>query len=428
LTATKEAVPEQTLLRQLRAIPGSTSGRVIIMVALCYLLNMIDRNIVSVAAPEIQKEFALSNTQLGLAFSVFGFAYLLQAPVGWLCDKWGARLGLTIFGTIWSAATIACGLSSSLSGLVGARAVLGLGEAAPFPAMTRVIADWTPPTRRSFVQGLTHSFVSIGTTVAPPLVAWLMSIVRWRGAFLILGALSAIWVLVWALWFRDDPRSCPSVTREELAELVVSRKERVTVPWARLIPAMLPPATVYMCIGATFWTFWTWLPTYFAKSYQLVLSDSAIFTFGVLFAGVFGDIGGGWLSDAIFRRTGRLRLARNALIAAALLGAACSIGPVLFIRDVNLAALALAGGYFFIRMAVSPTWAVCTDIAPTWAGSAGGMLNTGSAIASIAAPLTFGYIADLTGNYSIPFSASLCLLLVGAAMCLVMRPDRRIEE
>ena len=72
------------------------------MVSLCYLLNMIDRNIVSVAAPEIQREFGLSNTQLGLAFSVFGFAYLLQAPVGWLCDKWGARRGLTVFGTIWS--------------------------------------------------------------------------------------------------------------------------------------------------------------------------------------------------------------------------------------------------------------------------------------------------------------------------------------
>ncbi len=106
---------------------------------------MIDRNVVSVAAPEIQREFGLTNTQLGLAFSVFGFPYLLQAPVGWLCDKWGSRLGLTIFGSIWSLATIFCGLSSSLAGLVGARALLGLGEAAPFPAMTRVIADWTPP-------------------------------------------------------------------------------------------------------------------------------------------------------------------------------------------------------------------------------------------------------------------------------------------
>ena len=185
---------------------------------------MIDRNVVSVAAPEIQREFGLTNTQLGLAFSVFGFPYLLQAPVGWLCDKWGSRLGLTIFGSIWSLATIFCGLSSSLAGLVGARALLGLGEAAPFPAMTRVIADWTPPTRRSFMQGLTHSFVSIGTTVTPPLVAWLMGSVGWRGAFLMLGGISAVWVVVWAWRFRDDPRTHPGVTKEELAQLVFTRK------------------------------------------------------------------------------------------------------------------------------------------------------------------------------------------------------------
>lgn len=79
-------------------------------------------------------------------------------------------------------------------------------------------------------------------------------------------------------------------------------------------------------------------------------------------------------------------------------------------------------------MSVSPTWAICTDIAPTWAGSAGGMLNTGSAISAIAAPLAFGYIADLTGNYSTPFSASLVLLLIGAGMCFVMRPDRQVRN
>jgi len=109
------------------------------------------------------------------------------------------------------------------------------------------------------------------------------------------------------------------------------------------------------------------------------------------------------------------------------LAAAC-IGPVLFIRDLNLAALALASGFFFIRASVSPTWAICTDIAPAWAGSAGGMLNTGSAISSIAAPLAFGFIADWSGNYSTPFSASLVLLLVGAGMCLVMRPDRQVRD
>ena len=428
MTKVEESVQGLTMFRALLKSPGTATGRVIIMVALCYFLNMIDRNIVSIAAPEIQREFGLTNTQLGLAFSVFGFAYLLQAPVGWLCDKWGSRLGLAVFGTIWTAATIGCGLASSLGGLIGARALLGLGEAAPFPAMTRVIADWTPPTRRSFMQGLTHSFVSIGTTVTPPLIAWMMGYVGWRGAFLILGGISAVWVIVWAWFFRDDPRTCPSMTEEQLSQLVFTRKKHAAAPWRRLIPAMIPPALVYMSISATFWTFWTWLPTYFVRTYHMPIKDSAIFTVGVLFAGVVGDISGGWFSDFIFRRTGNLRLARGGLVAVALIAAAASIGPVLLIRDLNLAAVALSIGFFFIRASVSPMWAVCTDIAPNWAGCAGGMLNTGSAISSIAAPLAFGYLADVTGNYSMPFSASLVLLLFGAAMCFVMRPDRQVQD
>jgi MFS family permease len=428
MTTLETAIPGRTFFGEVRAVFGTASGRVIILVALCYLLCMIDRNIVSVAAPAIQKEFGLTNTQLGLAFSVFGIAYLLQAPAGWLCDKWGSRLGLTVFASIWSLATIACGLASSIGGLIAARAMLGLGEAAPFPAMTRVIADWTPPTRRSFMQGLTHSFVSIGTTATPPLVAWLMGYVGWRGAFLMLGGISVVWVIVWAWRFRDDPRTDPAVTPEELSRLVFTRKPHAKAPWGRLIPAMLAPAIVYMCLSATFWTFWTWLPTYFARSYHLVLTQSAIFTFGVLFAGIFGDITGGWASDAIYRRTGNLRIARCGFIAVMLVLSAACIGPVLFIRDLNLAALALATGFFFIRASVSPTWAMCTDIAPAWAGSAGGMLNTGSAISSICAPLAFGFIADLSGNYSTPFSASLILLIVGAGMCLVARPDRQVQD
>ena len=428
MTPAQDSAKERSIIRDILKSPGTTTGRVIIMVALCYFLNMIDRNIVSVAAPAIQQEFGLTNTQLGLAFSVFGFAYLLQAPVGYLCDKWGSRLGLSIFGTIWTAATIGCGLASSLGGLIGARALLGLGEAAPFPAMTRVIADWTPPARRSSMQGLTHAFVSIGTTVTPPLIAWMMGFVGWRGAFLILGAISGVWVILWGVFFRDDPRSCPSMSQEQLSQLVFTRKKKAVAPWSRLIPAMIPPALVYMSLSATFWTFWTWLPTYFVRTYHMPLKDSAIFTVGVLFAGVVGDISGGWFSDFIFRRTGNLRLARGGLVAFALVAAAAAIAPVLMIRDVNLAALALSTGFFFIRASVSPMWAVCTDIAPNWAGCAGGMLNTGSALSSIVAPLAFGFLADVTGNYSMPFSASLVLLLFGAAMCAVMRPDRQVQD
>lgn len=406
----------------------TTGGRVILLVSTCYLLNMIDRNVVSIAAPAISQEFGLTKTEMGLAFSIFGFAYLLQAPAGWVCDRFGPRIGLTIFGLLWCVATAICGFAPSLGILILGRALLGLGEAATSPAITRVVADWTPPQRRGFVMGLTHSFISLGNTAAPPLMALLMYHFEWRGAFFILGAVTLVWVFVWFTTYRDDPRQARGITQTELDELPKPQAASAKAPWSRLAKAMLPATFIYLCVSASFWTFWTWLPSYFMESYHLNLGSSAIFTLGVLFAGVFGDIFGGWMSDAILRWTGNIRLARAGLVSVTMVLAAATVAPVLFLNDLNSAAIALALAFFFTRASVSPLWAVCTEIAPSWAGSAGGILNTGSAVSSIIAPLAFGFIADLTGNLSTPFICSILLLLLGAVTTIWMRPDRPLKD
>lgn len=422
------ATSEPRIFQEIKRMFTTTSGRVILLVSLCYLLNMIDRNVISIAAPAISGEFGLTKTQMGLAFSVFGFAYLLQAPAGWVCDRFGPRVGLTMFGLLWCVATVICGLAPSLGILILGRALLGLGEAATSPAITRVISDWTPPEKRGFIMGLTHSFISLGNTAAPPLMALLMVHLQWRGAYLLLAGVTLVWVIAWYVLYRNNPRDARGISQEELDALPKVRPKKAKVPWVRLIRAMLPATFIYLCVSASFWTFWTWLPSYFLESYHLDLKNSAIFTLGVLFAGVFGDIFGGWTSDAIFRRTGSIRMARAGLVSVTMTLGALTIVPVLFMHDLNMAALALAAGFFFIRASVSPLWAVCTDIAPDWAGSAGGILNTGSAISSIIAPLAFGFIADATGNLSMPFITSIVLLLLGALTTLWMRPDHQIQE
>jgi MFS family permease len=414
--------------KEIKMMFTSTGGRVILLVSVCYMLNMIDRNVVSIAAPAISHEFGLSKTEMGLAFSIFGFAYLLQAPAGWVCDRFGPRIGLTIFGLLWCVATAICGFAPSLGILILGRALLGLGEAATTPAITRVVSDWTPPERRGFVMGLTHSFISLGNTAAPPLMALLMIHFQWRGAFFVLCGATLVWVFFWFTLYRDDPRKARGITQEELDDLPKPQVTTKKAPWSRLVKAMLPATFIYLCVSASFWTFWTWLPSYFMESFHLNLGSSSLFTLGVLFAGVFGDVFGGWTSDAILRRTGNIRLARAGLVSITMTLAAVTVAPVLFIDDLNMAAIALAVAFFFTRASVSPLWAVCTEIAPSWAGSAGGILNTGSAISSIIAPLAFGYIADVTGNLSTPFIASIVLLLLGAVTTVWMRPDRPLRD
>jgi MFS family permease len=167
------------------------------MVCLMYGLTYIDRINVNTAGPSLQSELHLNTAQLGWVFSAFGWAYLaLQVWGGWLSDRFGARLALTVCGVIWAGATILTGLVGSFTALILCRVLLGLGEGATFPTATRALADWFPAEKRGFAQGITHSFARLGNFFTPPLVAFLIKVGSWRISFIVLGGVSLIWSLV----------------------------------------------------------------------------------------------------------------------------------------------------------------------------------------------------------------------------------------
>src|SRR6185436_9378158 len=238
---------------------------VLILLCVMYFINYVVRVSVSTAAADFQPELHLTNTQVGLIFSMFGYPYLLfQIIGGWVSDRFGARKALTFFATIWSAATVYMGLTSTLAGMLVARVLLGIGVSA-LPTATRAMSDWTPAGKRGFAQGITHSFARIGNAVTPLLVAWLIGIVMWRGSFILIGMVSFLWAFVWVWYFRDNPADHPAITAEELERLPkhLGGKQRPPVPWARLARRMAPVTIVYFCYGWTLWFFLAWIPSYF---------------------------------------------------------------------------------------------------------------------------------------------------------------------
>src|SRR5919201_2063671 len=100
---------------------------------------------------------------------------------GGIGDKCGALRTLFVCGLIWASATVLTGLATSLATLYLVRLMLGVGEGATFPVATRAMQSWTPPARRGFAQGITHAFSRVGNSITPPLVAYLIGIVSWRG-------------------------------------------------------------------------------------------------------------------------------------------------------------------------------------------------------------------------------------------------------
>src|SRR5438105_10675964 len=126
---------------------------VLAMLCIMYFITYVDRVNIGTAASEIQKELSLSNTQVGLVFSAFAYPYLLfQVIGGWVSDRFGARLTLTVSAIIWAGATLLTGLVGTLAAMLFARVLLGLGEGATFPTATRAMSDWTIKRKRGFAQ------------------------------------------------------------------------------------------------------------------------------------------------------------------------------------------------------------------------------------------------------------------------------------
>jgi sugar phosphate permease len=409
----------------------SATTNVLILLCIMYALTYIDRNNVSTAAFVFKQDLHLTNTQVGLVFSAFAYPYLIfQIVGGWVSDRFGARLTLTVSALIWGVATLLTGKSNGLAALLCARLLLGFGEGATFPTATRAMSDWLPAKRRGFGQGVTHSSARLGNALTPPLVAWLIAVVTWRGSFIIWGIISIAWAIAWGWYFRDDPAAHPAMTSDELAELpdyaAKEKRAKTSVPWMSLTRRMLPVTAVYFCYAWTLWLYLAWIPSFFLHSYGLKLQDSALFSSGVFFAGVLGNTAGGMLSDRILSRTGSHNKARRDLV---IIGFLCSLAcmlPLLFSHNLTGAAICLSLAFFFSEFTIGPMWAIPMDIAPRFAGSASGLMNTGTAFAAIISPLVFGFVIDKTGNWELPFIGSIGLLFAGAILAFWMKPDEAL--
>ena len=403
---------------------------VLALLCLMYLILFVDRVSISTAAPLMKADLGLSNARLGVAFSAFAIPYaLFQLIGGWVGDRLGPRFTLIACCLIVTAATALTGAAAGFVSLFSLRLALGFGEGAAFPTATRAMSSWAPMGSWAFAQGLAHAFGRIGNALAPALVASILAFTSWRVSFVILGSASLLWLLAWGWYFRNDPREHPAITEADLSTLAVRPPSRTqAIPWLRLAQRILPVTLIDFCYGWTLWLFLSWIPSFFLENYHLDLQASAMFSVGVLSAGVAGDAVGGLASDRLFRKTGSLLVARRSVIVAGFLGAGLFLLPVVLIHSLTVAAAGLTLAFFFCELIVAPIWAVPMDITPRYAGTASGMMNFGFGVAGLVSPSSFGYLVDRTGSWVAPFSGSIVLLLVGAALASRLRPDRPFSE
>ena len=404
----------------------SPPGVVLALLCAMYFLLFVNRTNLAITGPLMQADLKLNNTEFGLAFSAFAIPYaLFQLFGGMIGDKFGPRWTLAVSAFVVFLATAWIGAVGGLTSLFLARLLLGIGEGAAFPTATRAMAAWTPQGRWGFAQGITHTFSRIGNGATALIVAALIAWFSWRESFYLLAPVNLIWMALWFWYFRDSPRQHPAMTADVLATLPVraSVQGRPSIPWLRLARRIMPVTAVDFCYGWTLWIFQNWIQSYFVQNYGLDTSTASFYSASVLFAGVIGDTLGGVASDYVLHRTGSLVLARRSVIVAGFLGGALFMIPVVLVHDLTVSAISLGLAFLFAELIVGPIWAVPMDIAPRYAGTASGMMNFGFGLAGIVSPLFFGTMIDLTGTWTVPFTVSIALLLLGAVLSLRLRPD-----
>jgi len=183
--------------------PVPRAWAVLAILGFVYVLNFLDRQLLSILAKPIQDDLGVTDGQLGLISGLYFalFYCLLAIPVGWLADRSNRVRVLSIACLLWSAATAACGLSSSYPQLVAARMSVGVGEAGGVPPSYAIICDYFPPGMRGTALSLFNLGPPIGQALGVAFGASIAAAYDWRLAFVSLGAVGiaaalGVWLFV----------------------------------------------------------------------------------------------------------------------------------------------------------------------------------------------------------------------------------------
>jgi MFS transporter, ACS family, hexuronate transporter len=295
------------------------------LLCLSTVINYADRLTLSVVSVDLRRDFGLAEQDYAQVVAVFMVAYaIMYAGSGYIVDRLGTRRGFSVFVFSWSVAQILHAFTRGKASLMGCRFLLGLAEPGNWPAAAKAVAEWFGPSQRALGMGIFNAGTSIGSAIAPPMVAFLTLRYGWRFSFLFTGALGLILLLLWLLfyqpphrnrWLRKDEYDAmksevrpPEETLPAKAGTVDWRKvARMRECYSLILVRFFTDPVIYFVIF--------WLPEYLRRERGFDLAMVGKYAW-VPF--IFGDIGyvlGGWLSGFLMRRGWPLPKARKAVMA-----------------------------------------------------------------------------------------------------------------
>jgi len=405
-----------------RSVPARRWG-IAFLLGFGVLVNYFDRVNLSVSQAALQSAFGISTVTFGYLLSAYSWTYAaFQLPSGIILDRFGVKLVGRIGTLLWSVASFAAAISTGLAGFFGARLLLGVGEAPTFPANAKAIGYWFPAQERSLATAIFDSAAKFASALGVPAMGLVLLRFGWRWSFAATGLISLLYFVLFYCFYRNpsEDQSLSAAERDFILRGGAQPEDRGRAAKGAPLKYLLRQRKVWGLVlgfasyNYTFYLLLTWLPSYLSSALHIDLLHSVLYTsVPWLFATLTDIVMGGWLVDKLIQRGRDASFVRQTILIGGttlglgMLGAAYAHSVVMALLWISLAIGGLS--------AASPVaWSIPSLIAPRESvGTLGGILNFGTQLSAIAAPIATGYVVQATHSFFLAFGAAAAFLLVG---------------
>lgn len=374
----------------------------VFMFWLGWVFMYADRTILNPVMGDIQKEFSLSNTQLGLISSVFFFVYAaFQVPSGILGDKIGKKKVLVPGFVLFGIFTAVSGWAKSLTTLLIARGVTGAGQGTYYGPQFGLSSEQIPQEKRSFGAAIINSGMAVGTAGGFIISSWIVYDLgySWRMPFYVM-AVPTVVVGLLILFFVKEKRREAKIAKEA-GEQPASLKDLV-----RNKDLLKIYVTVF-CSLFGFFVILTWLPYYLKTERGIDGSEIGSISSLVAWVSIPGALLWAKLSDKLGKR--------KAIAAPLLVAAIISVSCIAYLPTVELVIAAICLYGLVGKLALDPILvaSVADNVKPEQYSSAFGVYNFVGMSSSVVAPTLAGFMSDTTGSLASSFYLSAVFLAIG---------------
>jgi MFS family permease len=392
----------------LRSAPSAADPRgevpwlIVALLAAALFLNYVDRGTVPTAAPLIQDELKLSSWQLGVLLSAFFWSYaLLQVPVGWIAERYGAQRVLGAGLALWALATMLVGVADTFTTLILLRVLLGVGESAGFPCVSKLLATSVPVHRLGVANGVVAFAYLFGPAVGTQLGGLIMANFGWRAAFFVFGGLSLLWLLPWS-------RVRLPVAAPQAADFAAP-----SFPQVLRQRALWGTSLGHFSGNYTFYFMLTWIPTYLVRERGFSTAAMASVAGAAYLLNAVTALSAGWAIDRSIGRRGSATLPYKFTMGVAHVGSvACML--CMGFGSASLALTALFAAQFLSGVSSPGTFAIPQLLAgPKAAARWVGVQNAIANLSGIFAPMLTGFLVEETHHFTAAFVAGALVSVLG---------------